>query len=137
MRRQPSSENLETPITSLIDVVFQLIIFFVVTAAAEKDLVDTNVKLAQAKYVKAEEKREANTIIINVPNDGNVNIAMQPVTPKQLHQILSSSVSKFGNQMTVILRCDGEVLFRDVDRIIQVIGKAGLYRIRISAEALQ
>jgi biopolymer transport protein ExbD len=136
MKRR-TEEQLETPITSLIDVVFQLIIFFVVTAAQQKDLVDQNLSLAQARYAQEPEKQDPNTIIINVHKDGAVNIALQPLAPTQLHQILRATVAQAGSAVPVVLRCDGRTLYHDVDKVMTVVGKAGLYRVKIAAVATQ
>ena len=54
MRRR-GSDGVETPVASLIDVVFLLIIFFVVTASIETDVVDNQIVLAQAKRSPAVE----------------------------------------------------------------------------------
>ena len=51
--RRSSEDTLETPITQMIDIVFLLIIFFVVTASVDKDLVDDTISLAQAKNTNA------------------------------------------------------------------------------------
>jgi biopolymer transport protein ExbD len=131
--KKRNEEALETPMTPMIDVTFQLIIFFVVSAAQQKDLVDENVLLAQAKFVPAVQKTEPKTITINVRSGGEVNIALQPLTLKQLHQILKATVARTGNNIPVVLRVDGKTLYRDVDRVMEVIGRAGLYRVRICA----
>ena len=131
--KKRSEETLETPITPMIDVVFQLIIFFVVSAAQQKDIVDENVLLSQAKHVKAVEKADARTVTINIRKDGAVNIALQPVTLRQLEQILKASVARAGTDIPVVIRCDANALYREVDKVVEVVGKAKLYRVRISA----
>ena len=64
--RRSSDSNLETPITQMIDIVFLLIIFFVVTASVDKDLVDDTIQMALARNTKPEEVLKANTLTINV-----------------------------------------------------------------------
>ena len=49
-RREEHSVSI--PISSLIDVVFLLIVFFIVTANLEAEIVDEQVKLADSYYVK-------------------------------------------------------------------------------------
>ena len=131
--KQRQDEVLETPITPMIDVVFQLIIFFVVAAAQQKDIIDENVVLAQASHVPAVKKNEPRAVVINVHSDGAVNIALQPLTLSQLYQILRATVAESGNSVPVIIRGDAKALYREVDRVMEVIGKAGLYRVRIAA----
>jgi biopolymer transport protein ExbD len=126
---------LETPVAALIDVVFQLIIFFVVTAAVDKDVVDESIRLAQAKYVVAEEKADPRSVLINVSEDGVVNIATQPLNLLQLQQILSATRTQSGNSVPVVIRADGTALYRHVDGVLRAVGKAGMYRVQLSALA--
>lgn len=135
MKRKRSDDGVETPIASLIDVVFLLIIFFVVTAAIEKDVVDETINLAEAKHVPAVEEKEPNTVTINVASSGRINIALQPMSLTTLTSILRATNEKSGNSVPVVIRSDGKTYYRDVDKVMEAIGKAGLYRVKLSAEA--
>lgn len=130
-----NDQTLEPPVAALIDVVFQLIIFFVVTAAVDRDVVDESIHLAQAKYVSAVEKTDPRAVTINVEEDGAVNIAMQPLNLLQLQQILSATREQGGNSIPIIIRADGSAIYRHVDGVAQAVGKAGLYRVQLSAVA--
>jgi biopolymer transport protein ExbD len=134
MKHRPQ-ESVETPIASLIDVVFLLIIFFVVTAAVEKDITDETIKLAQAKHVMPVESKPKNTITINVRKDGEVNIALQPMSPKALQNILTATRERVGNSVPIVIRGDDKTVYREIDRIMDVIGKSGLYRVSLAAES--
>lgn len=125
--------ELELPVTPMVDMVFQLIIFFIVVAATQNDVVDANIKLAEARNAPAIEKMEG--VIINVAKNGEINIACKPVSLEQLRYILTQTRQEAGDRTTVVVRCDGDSMFREVDKIIAVIGKAGLYRVRIAAIA--
>ena len=132
MKRR-SSETLETPIASLIDVVFLLIIFFVVTAAVEKDVVDESIRLAQAKYVPAVDKKDPRTVTINLRRDGTVNIALQRYTLTQIEQILTATRAKVGDSVPILIRSDADALYNEVDKVMEAVGKAGLYRVKLAA----
>ena len=135
--RKKATEGVDTPVASLIDVVFLLIIFFVVTAAVEKDVVDESISLAQSKHVKAVKKKDPRTVVINLQKTGSVNIALQPLTLHQLQQILTATVAKNGNTVPIVIRGDAETLYNEVDRVMQAVGRAGLYRVRLAAVATQ
>jgi biopolymer transport protein ExbD len=134
MKRR-SDETLATPIASLIDVVFLLIIFFVVTASVEKDVVDTTVRLAEAKHVAAVDQKDPRTVTINLKHDGSFNIALQPLNATQLEQILTATRHEIGNAVPVVIRSDGAALYKHVDYVMQAVGRAGLYRVKLSAIA--
>jgi len=133
--KKKAEDAVETPIASLIDVVFLLIIFFVVTAAVEKDVIDESIRLAQAKYVAPVKKKDPRTVTINLKENGAINIALQPLRTSQLENILRATVARQGNTVPVLIRSDGETLFNEVDQVMQAIGRAGLYRVKIAAES--
>ena len=135
--KKHTEEAIETPIASMIDVVFLLIIFFVVTAAVEKDVIDESIQLAQARYVKPVKKKDPRTVTINVRANGAVNIALQPMTLSQLEAILRATFARHGNMIPVLIRSDGETLFNEIDRVMQSVGKAGLYRVKLAAVSTQ
>jgi len=119
----------------MIDIVFQLIIFFVVTAAIDKDVIDESIRLAQAKYVTAEEKTDPRAVLVNVGEDGGVNIALQPLNLLQLQQILTATRTQSGNSVPIVIRADGTAIYRYVDGVMQAVGKSGMYRVKLSAVA--
>ena len=134
MKRR-TKEEVATPIASLIDVVFLLIIFFVVTASVEKDIIDESIKLAQAKHVPAVDKKDPRTITINIAQDGSANIALQPMSPRALQNILTATRQQSGSSVPILLRSDGKTIYGDVSDIMDVVGKSGLYKVSIAAEA--
>ncbi len=135
MAKIRKEENLETPVSSMIDVVFLLIIFFVVTAAVDEEVVDLNIKLAQAENVNAVERKEPRTVTINVKEDGTFNIATVPLVKQQLTDLLVKTRKDYGDRFPVLIRGDANTNFLYIDRVMDTIGKAQLYRIRFAAES--
>jgi len=132
MKRR-SDEGLETPVASLIDVVFLLIIFFVVTASVEKDIIDETIRLAQAKYVAAAEKRDPRTVIINVRRDGSYNLAKIGYSPRLLRQVLINTRKDAGPDVPILIRASGNAVYRHVSDLQDIIKEAGFYRIKLAA----
>ena len=133
--KKHKQEAVETPISSLIDVVFLLIIFFVVTAAVEKDVVDETIKLAQAKNVPAVERKDPRTVTINLQKSGSINIALQTMSLRQLQTILTATRATSGSSVPVVIRSDTETYYSEVDKVMKAIGETGLYRVKLSAVA--
>ena len=134
MRRRTGQEG-STPVASLIDVVFLLIIFFVVTAAKEKEIIDRTIQLAQAKYAEAAQKRPPKQITINVDDDGDMNISKSPITMSVLAKILRSHFESGERRLPIVIRADAETEYRHVDRIQTVIKENGFYEVKLAAEA--
>lgn len=76
-KKPQMDDNAEVPISSMIDVVFLLIIFFVVTAAVDKEVEDEKVFLADAPNGIPQKEKLKNTVIINVHRDGTITMGME------------------------------------------------------------
>ena len=63
-------EKQEVPVSSLIDVVFLLIMFFVITSNIEKEAFDVQIDLVKAKNMKPATQVPPKRITINVQVDG-------------------------------------------------------------------
>ncbi len=131
--KKHGGNSLETPVASLIDVVFLLIIFFVVTAAVETEIVDETIQLARARSVRAEERRHPLTVTINVTHDGGYNIARQSMNLRQIHHILYATMVKHGGEVPILIRADGRTEYRHVADLQDVITNVGFYRVRLAA----
>ena len=128
----------EMDMTPMIDIVFLLIIFFVVTAAIEKEAVDETILLAKSYYVRPPEKQDPRQITVNVGYRGAdstaISIAGNFLPLANLEGTLRNAMRKHGNDIPVVIRADGRVKFEHVEKVIDVVGKAGLYRVSMSAE---
>ena len=60
--------------TPMIDVVFQLIIFFVTTVDMESKAIDTKIRLAMSPNGPVEEQKDPRTVVVDVDNDGDISI---------------------------------------------------------------
>jgi len=128
-----NEEELQTPITAMIDIVFQLIIYFVVTSSVDKDVVDESIKLAEASHSPAVETADPRMVVINVNARGQINIALQPLNMTQLEQLLLAMKVQAGSSVPILIRCDGNTRFDYVDQVMQRAARVGLYRVRIAA----
>jgi biopolymer transport protein ExbD len=132
------SDKIETPISSMIDVVFLLIIFFVVTASIQQEVTDTTIKLAKSKYIPVPTQSDPKRVLINMKRktDGSVNIAVgaKSVTLQRLQQLLLATQQKHGNQVPIIIRAAGDITYGEIDKVNLVIGQCGLYRVAHTAQ---
>ena len=63
-------EKAEVPISPLIDVVFLLIMFFVVTASAQQDTYNDSVKVPESKFLKPVES--PHKVVLSIDAEGNI-----------------------------------------------------------------
>jgi len=117
----------ELELAPMIDVVFQLVIFFIVTwqfARFERDM-DISVPSAQ----QAENKdRQAGEIIINVRKDGTIVLNGLVITKEELLAKLKSISAAYPDQ-AAILRGSSEADFQSIINVLDVIKEAGIWNV--------
>ena len=73
--RKHEETYLSGNLTAMIDVVFQLIIFFVCTVNMQEKAIDERIALAMAPHGKAVEKKNPLEVNIDVDSKGRISIA--------------------------------------------------------------
>lgn len=133
-------EKTEVPVSSLIDVVFLLIMFFVITSNIEKEAFDVQINLVKAKNMKPAVQVPPLRITINVqvdnndPDAGVIYVESVPVPAEALKSALIGFKNRAGTGGVVMIRADKDVLFRHESDVIEAIKASGLSNIRIQAE---
>jgi biopolymer transport protein ExbD len=130
----PLKTNVEEPLTinmtPMVDVVFQLIVFFMVgTKFAEMER-DITLKVPQVSEVKAlspaPERR-----VINVYRDGRVSMDRQFLSLDELVRQLSGARREYAD-LGVLVRGDGEGPFQNVASVLGACRQAGISDLGIS-----
>jgi biopolymer transport protein ExbD len=110
--RMPSAEREdELNLTSMIDVVFLLLIFFLVATRfdEEEKLVSINLAdILQAQPLTAGAKE----LVVNITKEGTFNVAGKDYSEEQLIAILHEAAIRNPGNQRVQIRADQEVQFR-------------------------
>lgn len=122
------------PMASMIDIVFLLIIFFVVTAEIDQDLQDDHINLASAPHGNPIKKKQPENITVNVRASGEVIIDGNLITADHLQMTFRQKVEDCGKQIPVIIRGDRDVSHEHIQKVIAAIRQAGIYQIKFNAE---
>jgi len=133
-RKREAQQEAEIPISTMIDVVFLLIIFFVVTAAMDKEIQDEAVKLTKAPHGKPFTKKDPRSVTINVRANGNININGRLMSMGTVSDILTNAASEYGNDIPIIIRGDHRVQHGHIKKVMEAVTKTGLYRVKFQAE---
>lgn len=122
-------EEIEINMSPMIDMVFLLLIFFLVSAK----IVDTKVpvKLPSAVYAKAPEDTTGR-IEISVQKNGNMFVAKHPVSLAEFKGILSSELKQNPN-LQVQIRADGRVKYKIDEKIMEACADVGANDLIFSA----
>ena len=117
--------------TPMIDVVFQLIIFFIVTVNLDKEL--KRIELADSPEGPAILEKNPDTVIITVDRHGLISIGAAVMSPTQLQKIMRNVVAQEGFGVPVLLRGDREARHEAIRRVMDVCASVGLWRIKFAA----
>lgn len=129
-KRHPDAQLDMTP---MIDVVFQLIIFFITTVDMESKALETKVRMAMSPHGPVEEVKDPRTIVLDVDSRGEVSIMRTPLSDGQLLTILNNARASSGQTTPVVIRGDLATPHQEIKRVMDIIGRAGLWKIRFAA----
>lgn len=128
--------NLESNLdmTPMIDCVFQLMIFFIVTFKLDADMINEKIELAQSPHGPAIEEKVPGTMIIEVDKRGRITIARVILNESQLFSLVRQAVNRIGqNNVQVLIRADGLAQHSAVRRVMDQCTRAGVWRMRFAA----
>jgi Biopolymer transport protein len=119
--------------TPMIDIVFQLIIFFVVTLKFNKD-VNPNIVLEDGKNgpTITAESLPPTTLAIEVDQRGRVSIYNSPLTDDQLLGILKGRYNRHG-EFPVLIRGDMRTQHEKIRRVMDLCARSGLWKLSFVA----
>jgi biopolymer transport protein ExbD len=122
--------------TPMIDIVFLLMIFFLVASKLDEDDRSIEVLLPQASAAKPLTSRPRE-FVINIDRDGNYFAGARPVRLDDLRQLLKQSAADNPDRQTVILRADENALHKFVVAAMDACVQAGIddYQVQSANDA--
>ena len=133
MARRMSDEEMAINMTPMIDVVFQLIIFFITTVDMENKALETKIKMAMAPHGPVVEKKDPRTIMVDVDENGRISIAHVGMSPAVVKQVLRKAVADYGSDIPVVIRGDGKTRHEDIKTVMDACAAAGLWKVKFAA----
>jgi len=128
--RQPEPAGMQ--LAPMIDIVFLLLIFFIVTWQYSRSETELNVSVPTAEE-GAELNRSKGEIIINVMPDGSLRVEGSTLDLQQLQNKLAAIARQFENQ-PVRIRGDGSVPYQRIVEVIDTCQKAGIWNISFATQ---
>jgi len=140
--RQPSNssrEELSFNMTPMIDVVFLLIIFFLVASHLAKQDVKLALDLPVASTSEPDKEEEkSNRLIVNVLASKSAGTAVQvggvTKNPTQLQKLITQKRSEMGDMLEVRIRCDQNTTYENVKPVMIAAVKAGVWNVTFAVE---
>ena len=130
--RVDTSGGGEINMTPMIDVVFQMIIFFVCTVELDRKQFDENIRLAMSPHGPAVEKKDPRTVVVEVDRRGRISISRRYMSLSTLQAILTKARAEYGGTLPLVIRGDQFTRHDDVRRVMDAAKAAGLWKVRFA-----
>ena len=134
MAKKPNNEDVSLDMTPMIDVVFQLIIFFVVTLKMSDDK-DTTIKLEDGKagIPLTQEELPPSQLTIDVARNGRVSLSNITLSDQMLAQKIQERKARYGTEFPCMIRADWRTKHRDVARVMNICTANGVWKLSFVA----
>jgi len=119
--------------TPMIDVVFQLIIFFVCTVELEKQAVDESIRLSMSPNGPAVEQKDPREVVVEVDAKGRFSIARNYMNEAFLKNLLRKVVISHGQTTPIVIRASGDAKHEDIRKVMDAAAYAGLWKVSFAA----
>ena len=131
--RTSEKDESEINLTPLIDVVFLLLIFFMVSTTFERES-EINITLPEASEEVTEAKPDA--INIAVDSQGNVYINDAALVNSKIDTIKEALFDKLGhrNDAPIIITADSQTNYQNVIKVMDAARQLGLVRITFATK---
>ena len=133
--RRSKEDKLEIGMSSLIDCVFLLLIFFLVTTIAKKENRDIDIELPVSTS-SLDVPPDNDTMVIGVNKEKMLFYNGRPVTISELHQILLE-LSEESSDRRIRVDCDKAVAFSRVVEILDLCSFRGRRNVAVRTYAEQ
>ena len=134
MAKKPNNEDVSLDMTPMIDVVFQLIIFFVVTLKMSDDK-DTTIKLEDGKagIPLTQEELPPSQLTIDIARNGRVSLSNITLSDQMLAQKIQERKARYGTEFPCMIRADWRTKHRDVARVMGICSANGVWKLSFVA----
>ena len=128
-----AQENPQLDMTPMIDVVFELIIFFVVTLT-QCQAKDETIKLEDGRHgiELTPEELPPTHLVVDVAKTGRISMGDITMTPEQIGQRVKERKRKFG-EFPVLIRADFRARHEAVARVMNACTANGIWKISFIA----
>jgi len=125
-RKSKASE--EIPSSSLADIAFLLLIFFMVTTVFRRGH-DRPIKWPEAAAAKKISEKQKNILNIWMERDGSIYINDRPYPMQDVSAVVGPLYAKSDRHLVISIRGDREVPYRYMDMLQKELVEAGVVRV--------
>ena len=116
-------------VTSLIDIVFLLVIFFLVASHVARTEAVEPVNLPEATQFDDEDDPTPRRLVVTVKADGAFDIAGQPAELVEVEQRIVSGSEESAGQFEVRIRSDRDAPYEKIEPILLACARSGVSKV--------
>ena len=131
-----SKASSEVPSSSLADIAFLLLIFFMVTTVFQADR-DRPITWPEAEAAQKIDEKQKNILNIWMERDGSIFINDQPYPMEDVSQIIAPLYAASERALVISIRGDREVPYLYMDLVQKELVSAGVVRVVFAAQLEQ
>ena len=134
--QKSSKASSEIPSSSMADIAFLLLIFFMVTTVFQRDR-DRPIEWTEAEAAQKIDEKQKNILNIWLEREGGVYINDQPHTMEQATTIVAPLYAASQRALVISIRGDREVPYRYMDQLQTALVNAGVVRVVFATQLEQ
>jgi biopolymer transport protein ExbD len=134
--QKSSKASSEIPSSSMADIAFLLLIFFMVTTVFQRDR-DRPIEWTEAESAQKIDEKQKNILNIWLEREGGVYINDQPHTMEQATTIVAPLYAASQRALVISIRGDREVPYRYMDQLQTALVNAGVVRVVFATQLEQ
>ncbi len=128
------SRSVEFNVTPLIDVVFLLIIFFLVSSHLAQQETQLELALPLASSSREPDTQPVARVTINVLADGQLLLGSEKVVAQEIGRRLQVERQETSPDLEVRIRADREVAYRHIEPLLLACTKAQVWNVSFAVE---
>ncbi|MCH2474849.1 MAG: biopolymer transporter ExbD [Gemmatimonadetes bacterium] len=134
--QKSSKASSEIPSSSMADIAFLLLIFFMVTTVFQRDR-DRPIEWTEAESAQKIDEKQKNILNIWLEREGGVYINDQPHTMEQATTVVAPLYAASQRALVISVRGDREVPYRYMDQLQTALVNAGVVRVVFATQLEQ
>ena len=134
--KRKSKTSQEVPASSLADIAFLLLIFFMVTTVFRTDS-KRDIIWPEAEATEKIDEKKKNILNIWVERNGSIFINDQPFAINEVSQVVGPLYAQSDRRLVISIRGDREVAYQTIDLIQKELVEAGVVRVVFGTELEQ
>ena len=126
---QSRTRRLGVDLTPMIDVVFQLIIFFLVSSQMAQREAALPLKLPEADSSVESLEISTSRLTVNLREDGSLSVGGRDVLVSELEGIFAKAIEVKGEDVEVRIRASREAGYRHAEQVLLACTRQGIWNV--------